>query len=619
MSYPYNNMGGDPDPHGNNPNGGFYGAQPSYQYQQQREEYFDMNTAYGHHGYNNNNAVNNENEENVVNAGNESTVTNENDDNRVNLDPGYNTEGAQEAKEKVTDTGEEGNASNGYASVLDILNQLNEKESDIPPSSGGEVPAVSPGTFGIGLPYAPENWPNPGDIWSWRVGKRVQKEGYFNDRFLTLPESLAGINNSRSSFGSKPAVERYIIDNFPGADVEAFFASFTWKIRSTEDPRPKLRAQPISSIPDPSTQGPTDGTGTQGNVVTPTTEERSKRKAAIKAAANIATPAYSQVETYSAATEGISPPTKRAKRKTVAVATPDTPKPRSSGRQKKPPADSSETPKQKAQPKRRTTRQQQATPTDTMTTAVEEVPPPIDPVEFDKYLTSLDDIIALPSSVGDVVEQQPTVPKTEMFASEQEILKARAKLTTLLNMDFPSLFRSKKLNELISLASKVRKDPRLSAEQLVKLKLVEEIPMYSEVYLENRAIADQAENFFGSLEANKAKIANLKNEYSGIKEQTIQIQTEVDNSKLAVKEIDEQIATLQTQRNRLMALIKDKNKRKLELNNDQNTVAHSIPKVVLEIQTANSKLSEWELKKENAAKREAEILERFVPLRGFCL
>jgi uncharacterized small protein (DUF1192 family) len=591
MSYPYHHSMGEPDQHGNSPGGNFYGGQAPYPYQQQREEYFDMNTEYGQQGYN--------------------AVANENDGTVANTE--YNNSNAQDTKENVTDTGE-GNANNGFASVLDILNQLNDSDI-IPAQSDGEPPAIPPVSSGEGLPFAPENWPNPGDNWSWRVGRRVKSTGYYNDRFLYLPKSLITFSSPKQPFGSKSAVERYIVETFPGADLDAFFASFHWSIRSTLDP--KIRVQPVHYVPDPSSaQVVTEGTGTQGNEETPTTQGRTKRKAAVKAAANIAAPAYSQVDTRTEGVEGsISPPvSKRAKRKIAGDVPSASPKQRSSGRQiqKK----DSETPKQKATPKRRT-RQQQATPTDDVQ-PVEEEEPPIDPVEFDKYLSSLDDIIALPPASVEVVEEQ-SVPDAQTYAAEREIAKARTKLTALLNMDFPSLFRSKKLPDLTSLASIVRKDPRLSAEQLVKLKLVEEIPTYSEVYLENRAIADEADSFFGSLEANKAKIANLKNEYSGLKEQATQLQTEVDHSKSAVKEIDEQIAMLQSQRNRLTASIKDKNKKKSDLNNSQNTTAHSIPKVVQEIQIANSKKFEWELKKENAAKREAEILERFVPLRGFCL
>lgn len=92
---------------------------------------------------------------------------------------------------------------------------------------------VSQDEAGEGLPYAPENWPNPGDIWSWRVGKRVAITGHFLDRYLYLPRGFSVPENSSrkgQGFASKLSVERYIQSVFPNADVDAFFASFSWKI-----------------------------------------------------------------------------------------------------------------------------------------------------------------------------------------------------------------------------------------------------------------------------------------------------------------------------------------------------------------------------------------------------
>lgn len=96
---------------------------------------------------------------------------------------------------------------------------------------------------GEGLPYAPENWPEPGDIWGWKTGKRLQHNGCFQDRYLYLPMRLSraekGASNRkhRHIFASKLSVERYIRATFPNADVNTFFSSFTWRI-------PALHASP---------------------------------------------------------------------------------------------------------------------------------------------------------------------------------------------------------------------------------------------------------------------------------------------------------------------------------------------------------------------------------------
>ncbi|XP_022942723.1 OBERON-like protein [Cucurbita moschata] len=92
---------------------------------------------------------------------------------------------------------------------------------------------VSEDEGGEGLPYAPENWPNPGDNWRWRVGKRVAITGHFLDRYLYPPCRL-GVPENTSHRGqllaSKLSVERYIQSVNPNVNVDAFFASFCWKI-----------------------------------------------------------------------------------------------------------------------------------------------------------------------------------------------------------------------------------------------------------------------------------------------------------------------------------------------------------------------------------------------------
>lgn len=99
---------------------------------------------------------------------------------------------------------------------------------------------VAPAESGEGLPYAPENWPNPGDIWGWKAGKRIHPAGYFRDRYLYLPAHLrrsdipGSSSKRRRFFASKQSVERYIQESFPDTDLNAFFASFSWKVPATE-------------------------------------------------------------------------------------------------------------------------------------------------------------------------------------------------------------------------------------------------------------------------------------------------------------------------------------------------------------------------------------------------
>lgn len=98
--------------------------------------------------------------------------------------------------------------------------------------NGVTLRSVSVDESGVGLPYAPENWPSPGDNWRWKVGKRVAITGHYLDRYLYPPKRLRGGGASRrgGGFASKLAVERYIKTAFPDRDIDAFFASFSWKI-----------------------------------------------------------------------------------------------------------------------------------------------------------------------------------------------------------------------------------------------------------------------------------------------------------------------------------------------------------------------------------------------------
>ncbi|CAN4092944.1 unnamed protein product [Withania somnifera] len=83
---------------------------------------------------------------------------------------------------------------------------------------------------GEGLPYAPENWPNPGDIWTWKVGRRVKASGHFQDRYLIAPPRLQETPRKKMWFLSKLSLKTYLRTNFPEADINAFFSSFVWEV-----------------------------------------------------------------------------------------------------------------------------------------------------------------------------------------------------------------------------------------------------------------------------------------------------------------------------------------------------------------------------------------------------
>lgn len=119
--------------------------------------------------------------------------------------------------------------------------------------TGMTLHPVPPDESGEGLPYAPENWPQQGDIWGWKTGKRLHNNGCFQDRYLYSPSRLStqkggSSRKHRHIFASKLSVERYIKATFPDSDIDAFFSSFSWRI-------PSLNASngcnmvPIAAVP----------------------------------------------------------------------------------------------------------------------------------------------------------------------------------------------------------------------------------------------------------------------------------------------------------------------------------------------------------------------------------
>nr|AAM65388.1 unknown [Arabidopsis thaliana] len=135
---------------------------------------------------------------------------------------------------------------------------------DIDQSNIGESPhlllrPVSPLESGEGLPYAPENWPNPGDTWHWKVGPRISGKGYFVDRYLYPPKYLPGLDTEilrkNKVFRSRLSLQRYIRVHFPEADVQKFFASFSWSIPCRDGqgvlPQKQVQLPVYSSDEDP--------------------------------------------------------------------------------------------------------------------------------------------------------------------------------------------------------------------------------------------------------------------------------------------------------------------------------------------------------------------------------
>ncbi|KAH0662199.1 hypothetical protein KY284_027130 [Solanum tuberosum] len=80
---------------------------------------------------------------------------------------------------------------------------------------------VSEYDSGEGLPYAPVDWPNVGDKWGWRTGKRATNSGTFKDRYLYLPECFhAPKDGKKNAFRSKTSVKKYLQSEYLGMDID---------------------------------------------------------------------------------------------------------------------------------------------------------------------------------------------------------------------------------------------------------------------------------------------------------------------------------------------------------------------------------------------------------------
>ncbi|KAJ7980031.1 Protein OBERON 1 [Quillaja saponaria] len=457
---------------------------------------------------------------------------------------------------------------------------------------------VSPGDSGRGLPYAPVDWPNPGDVWSWKVGKRTGNSGYYSDRLLYLPHRLQTASRKKHSFNSKPEVERYIRSNFPTEDLESFFSLFSWKIPSTKH---RWETVEFASFPPkfPSREEKEDIENGEREEVTQITPRKRKQKAQrgllkrqTRRSFKVSPPSYEDTDDVIDLCSNVEAMPSETNKGSSDFEADQVCSHHSSS-----PDSSSLAPSKLAAAKEPLLKYPFGKVAD----------------DFDDYLNSLDGILVPPSSESSLSD--PAI--LNAAALEDEINESRKKLSSLLLFDFTSLISSNVLAELGILASKVRKDPNLDVDQLIKLKLVEEIPLISDAFLEAKGTIEQSDKFVADLEANKVKIKSLKEEYHELKDKTAPLQAEIDYKSSAMQEIDDQIAQLQLKRAEISSVIETKQKIKDELSASQMMIANTIQTVAGEIQLGYSEKPKWEMKKMNSAIREAEILARFAPLKGF--
>ncbi|XP_042446096.1 protein OBERON 2-like isoform X1 [Zingiber officinale] len=121
----------------------------------------------------------------------------------------------------------------GTKSIDVDLSDVSQTKPEIKGNRLVPIP-VAGGSSGMGLPYAPEDWPCPGDLWRWKVGTRKCISGHWIDRSICAPPSCPKSRGKKPVFQSKLSLEEYIRKEFPQVDVDSFFSSFIWRVPSVD-------------------------------------------------------------------------------------------------------------------------------------------------------------------------------------------------------------------------------------------------------------------------------------------------------------------------------------------------------------------------------------------------
>ncbi|CAA0832953.1 Unknown protein [Striga hermonthica] len=445
---------------------------------------------------------------------------------------------------------------------------------------------VLPKASGEGLPYAPVDWPSPGDIWTWKVGNKISSSGLFMHRFLIVPKRLQKNSSRKIWLGSKKAVIHFLQSEFPEADVEKFFASFTWEIPAEVQTARKDKKR--SSRKRPSmTDTPAKEVETGSQI-----SKRTRRKSA---KTSIQFPPIVDNTASSTDMRMLEYVPHELSTDNLISNTTDNPN-------SQPDISTSPAKEAPVQPELNLLPQGSRSLADYLAEMTQD--------DFEFYLNSLDDILS------DSAPKGPNPSSSDPLQTD-DFTKARHELSSLLAMGFSSLICSDRLPEITNLTLKLQLDPNLTPEELSMLNLVREIPPAGKDFLDARRVAEQANNFFSELRTKRSRIKERKNEFIQSKGKIALLQAEEESASAVIREIDEQIAVLQSRRAVLAAVVKTNEKRIADLVSKQKGVLDSVPRIVNDVQVANSERSMWESKRKEAARKEKEILAKFGPVNGF--
>ncbi|XP_030543434.1 uncharacterized protein LOC115750307 [Rhodamnia argentea] len=474
--------------------------------------------------------------------------------------------------------------------------------------------AVEPYCSGEGLPYAPVDWPNPGDTWYWWVGKRTNSSGFYIDRRLYLPKRLR-CQGCNPRFGSKSLLEHYFSLQFPNADVNEFFASFSWMVPSTRHySSEEHQVCGVSKyFKDPDTSVRDLGQVPLNEIASKQREEassNSKRRKKGRPALSQAFPRRRTRQCYKIPAQAdIS-----NDESVIDLSSLEDDSTSDGSGYSKCGTESQidledDVPDQSISSSICATNASEAEDVQ----KIEELHAQFCEEDVDDCLKSLEHVLSQHND-----EAQVRTPFTYIGSDMAEDMSThRRKLSSILALDLSFLLSSKYLEEITYLVEKLGADPILTVDQLLKLKLVEEIPKAGEVFLHTMGIAEQANKFFGDLRAMKEKVSSIKREFSELKKGAGELQSQIDFKSSLVQEIDEQIMQLQSRKAELARHLESKSEAKDQVVTEQKIMANSISAVVREIETASAEIPLWEMKKKTAGKRMAELVARYAPLKGY--
>ncbi|KAH1068918.1 hypothetical protein GYH30_006481 [Glycine max] len=213
---------------------------------------------------------------------------------------------------------------------------------------------------------------------------------------------------------------------------------------------------------------------------------------------------------------------------------------------------------------------------------------------FDKYLDTLDDLLGMPHT-----GITPCDDVTRGTSMDNKIEWCKKKLSSFLVVDFRSL---------VSYIN-------LSVDELAKLKLVEQILLLSDAFMEAKGKFKEAHKLLADLKE-KLKVCRLKNDYVQLKEKVTQTEAIIEGLVLNIQEINDKILSLQEKLMVKSNTLENMQKSKAELTSRLVYTANSIPTLSEKIQVELSERSKWEMEKANNAKHVAEIEEKLMCLRG---